>query len=276
MRSGHLLRTQAFRIVMVYVLLFALSVAALLGFTYWNTRRVLDEQTDQIIEADITGLQEQYARLGVMGLAETVRSRSLHLGQTLYLLSDGLHHSIAGNLDSWPEVTPQTGNFVEFDYERRVSGPAETRRARGALFPLQTPSGDFYLLVAEDVEAGSLVAGNDFGCDAHQEGRVANSVSFANGRHAAADVSRRLELGIYSPVGESGTHQRRPGLFLFCSFWKSSNRMNVTWPSKAVMTAPRLWRRPMPSSRLGYWLASWPLFASQVVPNSLMSGSQWT
>ena len=41
MRAGQLLRTQAFRIVLVYVLLFALSVAALLAFTYWNTRRTL-------------------------------------------------------------------------------------------------------------------------------------------------------------------------------------------------------------------------------------------
>ncbi len=56
MRTGQLLRTQAFRIVMVYALLFAVSVAALLGFTYWNTRRTLDAQTDQIIEAEINGL----------------------------------------------------------------------------------------------------------------------------------------------------------------------------------------------------------------------------
>ena len=33
-----LLRTQAFRIVLAYVLLFAVSVSALLFFTYWNTR----------------------------------------------------------------------------------------------------------------------------------------------------------------------------------------------------------------------------------------------
>ena len=48
MRIGHLLRTQAFRIVLGYVLLFALSVTALMAFTYWNTVRTLDGQTDQI------------------------------------------------------------------------------------------------------------------------------------------------------------------------------------------------------------------------------------
>src|ERR1700744_1331113 len=131
MRAGQLLRTQAFRIVLFYVLLFALSVAALLGFTYWNTRRTLDAQTDQIIEAEITGLAEQYQQLGLRGLAETVRQRTLHTGQGIYLLSDGLRHIIAGNLDTWPQPVVEPGNFIEFDYERSVDGKMETRRARG-------------------------------------------------------------------------------------------------------------------------------------------------
>src|SRR5215469_6489185 len=151
MRAGYrLLRTQAFRIVLVYVLLFAVSVSALLFFTYWNTRRTLDAQSDQIIEAEITGLSEQYQRLGLRGLGESVMSRSLHAGQELYLLTDNEHRILAGNLDSWPAITANNGNFVEFDYERRVNGQPETRRARGRIFTLPQP-GDFYLLVAQDV-----------------------------------------------------------------------------------------------------------------------------
>ena len=69
-----ILRTQAFRIVLAYVLLFAFSVTALLVFTYWNTRRTLDAQTDQIIEAEITGLNEEYHHFGLPGLVETVRA----------------------------------------------------------------------------------------------------------------------------------------------------------------------------------------------------------
>ncbi|MDB5736129.1 MAG: integral rane sensor signal transduction histidine kinase [Alphaproteobacteria bacterium] len=149
MRTGQLLRTQAFRIVLVYVLLFALSVAALLAFTYWNTRRTLDAQTDQIIEAEITGLAEQYTHLGVRGLVEAVRARSLHGGQALYLVSDTQHHYITGNLNAWPQLSEAQGSqFVEFDYERPVDGKLETRRARGRMFAL---SGDFILLVAQDV-----------------------------------------------------------------------------------------------------------------------------
>lgn len=146
--SFPLLRTQAFRIVLVYVLLFAFSTAALLAFTYWNTRRTLDAQTDQIIEAEITGLSDVWQHLGLRGLAETVRERSVHSGQALYLLTDGLHHVIAGNLDTWPQTMVAPGNFIEFDYERPVDGKLEMRRARGRMFAL---TGDFVLLVAQDV-----------------------------------------------------------------------------------------------------------------------------
>ena len=144
-----LFRTQAFRIVLVYALLFAFSVTALLFFTYWNTRRTLDAQTDQIIEADITGLNEQYQHFGLPGLVETVRSRSLHQGHALYLLADGLHHIVTGNLDSWPQIPgAEPGSMVEFDYDRPQDGKLETSRARGRVFALPA---DFMLLVAQDV-----------------------------------------------------------------------------------------------------------------------------
>jgi len=143
-----LLQTQAFRIVLVYVLLFAFSVTALLFFTYWNTRRTLDAQTDQIIEAEITGLDEEYRHFGLPGLVETVRARSPHQGQAIYLLVDNLHHYVAGNLDTWPQISGAAGDMVEFDFERPVNGKMEGRRARGRLYALP---GDFTLLVAQDV-----------------------------------------------------------------------------------------------------------------------------
>jgi len=150
-----LVRTQAFRIVLLYALLFALSVTALLGFTYWNTRRTLDAQADQIIQVEIIGLNEQYQRLGWQGLYESVVNRSTNPGQALYLLADGSHRRIAGNLDVWPSsVAADSGNYIEFDYERRVNNLPETRRARGEVFRLE--GGGFFLLVAEDVHDRDL------------------------------------------------------------------------------------------------------------------------
>lgn len=148
MRAPSFLRTLAFRIVLIYVMVFAISAAALVGFTYWNTKHALDSQTDETIEAEITGLAEQYQRLGLGGLTDVIISRSIRGGPGLYLLTDVQHRPIAGNLDAWPKVIQRPGHFIEFDYEKRIGGVAAKRRARGRAFSL---TGGFQLLVARDV-----------------------------------------------------------------------------------------------------------------------------
>jgi signal transduction histidine kinase len=147
-------RTQAFRIVLVYVAMFAVSATVLIGFTYWNTMRALDTQSDQVIEAEISGLSEQYQQLGLRGLAQVIISRSMHGGQGLYLLADSRNHPIVGNLDGWPHAVALNGNFIEFYYERKIGGSSEQRRARGRVFPLV---GGFELLVAQDVHERYLM-----------------------------------------------------------------------------------------------------------------------
>jgi len=143
-----LFRTLAFRIVFVYVAIFALSAAALVAFTYWNTKRALDAETDQTIEAEIGGLSEQYQRLGLAGLVDVINGRSVHSGQSLYLLTGPHGRPLAGNLDAWPPIRKSDYGFVEFDYERRVGPTLERHRARGKNFRLM---GGFQLLVARDV-----------------------------------------------------------------------------------------------------------------------------
>jgi signal transduction histidine kinase len=147
-RIPRLLRSQAFRILLIYLVLFAVSAVALIAFSYWNTRRALDAQTDQTIEAEITGLSEQYQRLGLRGLVDVIISRSIHGDHGLYLLTDAVHRPLAGNLDGWPEVVSHSGHFIEFDYERKFGNETERRRARGRAFAL---TGGFQLLVARDV-----------------------------------------------------------------------------------------------------------------------------
>jgi hypothetical protein len=148
-RAPRTLRTLAFRIVLVYVVLFALSAASLLAFTYWNTKRALDDETDQTIEAEITGLDEQYQRSGVTGLSDTIMGRSVGGARGLYLLTDTLKRPLTGNLDAWPQIRERGAGFVEFDYVRRVGNNTEKHRARGKVFVL---ADGFELLVARDVE----------------------------------------------------------------------------------------------------------------------------
>jgi signal transduction histidine kinase len=147
-RTPSILRTQAFRIGVVYLAIFALSAMALVGFIYWNTTLVLNRETDETIDAEVTGLVEQYQRLGLPGLTDVIIGRSVRGGQGLYLLANTDKRIIAGNLDGWPQVAPREDGFIEFRYERRIGGNNELRDARGKIFTLAQ---GFYLLVARDV-----------------------------------------------------------------------------------------------------------------------------
>ncbi|MBI1328296.1 MAG: HAMP domain-containing protein [Alphaproteobacteria bacterium] len=147
MRAPRILSSLAFRIVLAYVTLFAISAGALIAFTYWNTERAIIAGTDQVIEAETTGLIEQYQRLGLNGLQSAVLTR-VRNSQGLYLLVNRFRYPVVGNLDAWPEVEMRPGYFVEFDYERTSGGTTQVRRARGRAFQLK---GGFLLLVARDV-----------------------------------------------------------------------------------------------------------------------------
>jgi hypothetical protein len=147
-RAPRLLRTLAFRIVLLYLAVFALSAVAIVAFTYWNTERALNAQTDYAVSLDITALSDRYDRFGLAGLTDTIVNRTMHGGATLYLLTDSAKRPIVGNLDAWPNVISVDGSLVEFDYVRRVGGRLEQHRARGRQFSL---TGDFELLVARDV-----------------------------------------------------------------------------------------------------------------------------
>jgi signal transduction histidine kinase len=143
------LRTQAFRIVLIYIFVYALSATSLVGFTYWNTERALNAQTDQAITTDLTNLSEQYQRLGMSGLIDTINNRPIQNGGGLYLLIDSSGQSVAGNLAEWPSQLVRDGNFVEFDYTRYIQGELVGRPARGRVFSLF--AGNLHLLVARDV-----------------------------------------------------------------------------------------------------------------------------
>lgn len=151
MRTLSVLSTQSFRIVALYLAIFTLSATALLGFVYWNTAIVLDRETDGAIRAEVTGLVEQYQRLGLPALTDAIINRSVVQGeQGIYVLAGADRRKIAGNLNSWPQLELTDDGFVEFEFERRVGGAPQLHQARGRVFTLAQQG--FLLLVARDVE----------------------------------------------------------------------------------------------------------------------------
>src|SRR3954470_11108110 len=82
---GKLIRTTAFRLTLVYLLLFALFAASLLGYFAWNTRRLINEQITANVNAEVTEIGNIYTRRGLFVLGRTIGNRALRPGANLYL-----------------------------------------------------------------------------------------------------------------------------------------------------------------------------------------------
>src|SRR5258707_1297099 len=97
-----LLRTNAFRLAVLYIGIFATSVLALLVFIYWSTANFVEQQTEATLDAEIAGLAEQYEQRGLSGLVQVIAERSAgERGDAMiYLITDPQSHPLAGNLSA--------------------------------------------------------------------------------------------------------------------------------------------------------------------------------
>lgn len=142
------LHTQAFRLTLVFVFFYVVSATALVAFTYWNAQRALDAQTDETIDAEVSGLRDTYQRLGLLGLTDVITGRVAQRGSSIYYLQGPSGSPLAGNLLALPESAKSDGRFFEFDYQRSQQDQTVMRTARGEAFFLP---GAYVLLVARDV-----------------------------------------------------------------------------------------------------------------------------
>jgi signal transduction histidine kinase len=144
-----LLHTTTFRLAALYLVLFAASVLALLGFIYYSTADFIELQTEATIEAEITGLREQYDERGLPGLVETIRARGTaqQSGSSIYLITDGVLQPIAGNLSAWPVGRQIRPGWISFPVTSHTQGDREDSSALAAIRVL----GNLHLLVGRDL-----------------------------------------------------------------------------------------------------------------------------
>lgn len=148
MNPNNLLATTTFRLVLAYAALFAGSVLLLLGFIYWSTVTYMSQQTEATIQAEITGLAEQYRERGLNGLAETISDRLERDpdSSSVYVFATPDRRPVAGNLSAWPKATPDADGWLDFEFrDPRAGGRLFQARARA--FVLQ---GGMHLLVGRD------------------------------------------------------------------------------------------------------------------------------
>jgi signal transduction histidine kinase len=145
LRLPRLFRTNVFRLTLAYMALFALSVGALSAYIYWATLGYLDTQTNATIEAEISGLYEQFERRSISGLGSVIEERVARdvEGRSFYLLADSIGRPLAGNVKAWPVgVGTARGQWVDF-VQRDSDTPV-----RAMLLPV---GAGFQLLVGRDI-----------------------------------------------------------------------------------------------------------------------------
>ena len=207
-----LFRSTAFRLVALYLALFALSVAAILGYVYWNTALLLERQTDETLRAEVQGLSDQYQLRGLRGLADTIQRRGQDSKGALYLLANPAGGHIIGNLNSLPDEAEAHLGFFDFPYNFNNGRIVEIHQARAFHSEL---AGGFELVVGRDVE------------ELRQFGQIIrNSMLWA--------------LGISLILGVSG------GLLLSRNFLRRVD--SITAASKSIMAGDLSGRMPVAGS----------------------------
>ncbi len=147
---GKLFNTTAFKLTLVYLTVFALFAAFLLGYFAWNTRRLITEQITRTVDAEITGLAEQYNQGGIRRLVFRSSMRARGGQARAFTLSPpspatGLP---ATSVRSVEGVLDRSG-WIETLYRRLDEPEGIEHHALVRVF--QLPSG-FRLLVGRDLE----------------------------------------------------------------------------------------------------------------------------
>lgn len=125
---------------------FGASALVLIGVVWWTTVGYLEQQTNATIEAQVTGLVEQYRQRGKRGLEALIRERiAVSTGvPTVYLFADRDLKPLAGNLDTWPAGEADAEGWYNFS---RLGEDGRRISVRGQVFVL---SDGRHLLVAQD------------------------------------------------------------------------------------------------------------------------------
>jgi signal transduction histidine kinase len=149
---GKLFRTTTFKLTLVYLTVFALFAAFLLGYFALNTRRLITEQITDTVNAEITGLSEQYRLGGLRRLVIVVDARARRPGSSLYLVTTPTGEALAGNVTALAPGILDNDGWTETVYRRLDETEQPEHPDHQALVRVfQLPAG-FRLLVGRDLD----------------------------------------------------------------------------------------------------------------------------
>ncbi|MCM5555476.1 ATP-binding protein [Pleomorphomonas sp. NRK KF1] len=153
---GRLIRTTAFKLSLVYLVVFSGLTLFLTAYISNNTAELLDSQISDTIDSEINSLSDQYERGGLRQLVSAVDLRSRRPGASLYLVADSSGRTVVGNVADPPLsiLGLSDGDTTSVTYQR-LDG--DTSRSYQAIVRVFALPGGFKLLVGRDIsEIGQL------------------------------------------------------------------------------------------------------------------------
>jgi signal transduction histidine kinase len=180
---ARIFRATAFKLTLTILGLSAIGTAVVLTAVAWQVIKVVDQETEQTIDAEAAGLSDLYEQGGLRRLGAVIEARSHEPGATIYLLTDPAGQALAGNIRQLPGGAVDREGFVTTPYEA-PDGEGQGRFALARIFAL--PNG-FRLLIGHDLGDRGRIGAVMFHA-------LANSLIFLAGLAAlgALFVARRV------------------------------------------------------------------------------------
>ncbi len=149
MVPDRLLKTTAFRLIVIYLLVIIMASVAVGAYVAWKTNTLMTRQLIETITAEVNGLAEQYRLGGSSQLAEAINQRARRPGNNIYFFGAHQGQKIAGNINRIPAELIKSSGSARFQYVWQQDENRVTRHAVGLPFHV---SGNLVLVVGRDIQ----------------------------------------------------------------------------------------------------------------------------
>jgi signal transduction histidine kinase len=146
---GRLFRTTAFKLALIFLVIFTIFAATILAYVAYNARRLLEEQVTLAVNEEIKGLLAQFNSGGVLRLVRQIERRANQPGSSLYLVTSAAGETLAGNISGIDSEGLLEAGTYELHYRMVEEG---TPRPHRAMVETVILPGGFRLLVGRDLD----------------------------------------------------------------------------------------------------------------------------